>query len=479
MTLTVRKLFCDNRDCHRRVFSERLPRLTAPWARRTHRMSRQIQDIGLALGGAAGTRLMHKQGYCFSRDTILRCLAKLPLPPTGTLKQLGVDDFAFAKRQRYGTILVDLQQQRPIALLKDREADTLAQWLEEHPGIEVLSRDRSTTYRSGMSRGAPSAIQVADRFHLLQNLTEVLEQTLSTQGALLKAVDTAHRLAEAPDGAVVVQANQVAQPNAQQRAAGRRKSRLKTYQKVWQLHQQGWSSTAIAQKVKLSSRTVQRYLLSPHFPERQGRSDKGRSRLNPYKAYLLEHYNQGRTQVKVLFQEIGSQGYQGSYQTVARYVRQLAQSQGVTLRQYPTQRKLPPVADSPRPPLTPRRAAFLVLRRTETLRSEEQQLMQRLGEQAELAGSISLAQDFAQLVRQRHSNQLDLWLERAEQSRLAPFERFARSLKEDYDAVKAGVTLAISNGQVEGQINRLKVLKRQMYGRAGIDLLERRFLLAS
>lgn len=480
LKVTVGKWFCDNPACQRHVFSERLPQLTAPWSRRTNRMTQQIQEIGLALGGAAGARLIQKQGYSFSHDTVLRCLERLPLPPLQALRQLGVDDFAFAKRQCYGTILVDLEQQRPIALLKNREANTLAQWLEQHPGIEILARDRSAIYKSGMSQGAPDAVQVADRFHLLQNLTEVLEQALSSQNAVLKVVDTAQRLVNAPDGAVVLSASQApTQPDAQQRAEGRRAQRLKTYQKVWQLHQQGWSLKAIAQKVRLSSRTVQRYLLTPSFPERQGRSDKGRSLLNPYKPYLLEQHNQGHRQVKVLFREIQKQGYKGSYLTVTRYIRQLAQAQGVTLRQYPTRRRLPPVVDSPLRTLTARRAAFLVLRRTDTLQVEEQQLVQRLAQQTELAAAIGLAQDFAQLVRQRHSEQFDPWLERAEQSQVSPFERFARSLREDYDAVKAGVTLSTSNGQVEGQINRLKMLKRQMYGRAGIQLLERRFLLTS
>lgn len=178
---------------------------------------------------------------------------------------------------------------------------------------------------------------------------------------------------------------------------------------------------------------MQRYLLTPGFPERQGRSDKGRSLLNPYKGYLIEQYNQGRRQLKPLLGEIQSQGYTGSYQTLARYVHQLAQAQGVTLRQYPTHRTLPPVADSSRPVLTARRAAFLLLRHTETLRSQEQQLVQRLVQHSQLAATITLAQDFAQLVRHRQSEQFDRWLERAEQSQIAPFERFARSLKEDYN----------------------------------------------
>ncbi len=217
----------------------------------------------------------------------------------------------------------------------------------------------------------------------------------------------------------------------------------------------------LLRRVLLSSRTVQRYLSSPTFPERQGRSDRGRSLLNPYKPHLLEQYNQGHRQVKVLFREIQKQGYGGSYMTVSRYVRQLAQAQGVRLRQYPSHR-LPAVVDSSRPPLTSRRAAFLVLRRAETLQADEKQLLQRLVEQAELTPTITLAQAFAQIVRQRQFEQFDGWLEQAEGSGLASFVRFVRSLRNDYDAVKAGVTFTTSNGQVEGQINRLKMLKRQM-----------------
>ncbi|MBW4640498.1 MAG: transposase [Gloeocapsa sp. UFS-A4-WI-NPMV-4B04] len=147
----------------------------------------------------------HRLGYLIEDSSLLLLLATVSLPAIAPLKMLGVDDFAFAKRQSYGTILVDLERQRPIALLKDREANTLAQWLEQHQEIEVLSRDRSAVYRSGMDQGAPHAMQVADRFHLLQNLTQVLEQALGNQTAVLKAVDTVQRLADAPEGCRVTQ----------------------------------------------------------------------------------------------------------------------------------------------------------------------------------------------------------------------------------------------------------------------------------
>ncbi len=219
--------------------------------------------------------------------------------------------------------------------------------------------------------------------------------------------------------------------------------------------------------------------MTVRFPERQERSDRGRSLLNPYKPYLLQQYNQGHRQVKSLFRSIQKQGYTGSYRTVTRYIRQLAQAQGVELRRYPTGRRMPKVVDLQRPALTARRAAFLVLRRPETLNADEQQVIQRFTEQPELATVVELAQGFTNLTRQQQPQLFDAGLKRAEDSQVAPFVRFARSLREDYDAVKAGVTLSTSNEPVEGQINRLKMLKRQMYGRAGIGLLSRRFLLAS
>jgi transposase len=255
---------------------------------------------------------------------------------------------------------------------------------------------------------------------------------------------------------------------------------LSTYQQVWNLHRQGWSAQAIARQVGIGKTSVFRYLRTPNFPERQGRSDRGRSVLTPYKEYVLKRWNEGCYNTKRLFEDIQRRGYFGSYDTVARYTRRLRQAQGLKLRQRLVSQPLPKVAEPEKRPLTVRRAAWLVLQRQELQKSDDEQLIIRLKAQhLDLSTAIELAQSFAQMVRQRLPEQLDPWLEQAVHSGLEPFRRFAQRLREDYDAVKAGVTLPVSNGPVEGHINRLKMLKRQMYGRAGIELLSRRFLLAS
>jgi transposase len=483
LQLRVRKWFCRNRSCPRRIFTERLPTIAAPWARRTLRLAQRLVALGVALGGKAGGRLGHQWALAVSRNTLLRLLRKLPLPALPTPRVLGVDDFALRKRHTYGTILVALEHRQPVALLPDRTVETVARWLQEHPGVEVIARDRSSAYAEGARQGASAAIQVADRFHVLQNLREALDHVFTTYPQAFDAVNALERQQPVllPDGggAVPVPPPAETPTPAQQRAAQRQARRQALHTQVWTLHQQGWTGAAIAQHVGLSLRTVQRDLRTATFAGRKRRSDAGDSLLNPYNPYLLERWNAGCYTAMRLFRDLQQRGYPGSYGPVAAYARRLREAQGLAPGQRRPRQSLPSVAEPVCQPLTPRRATWLVLRReAKRTEAEVQQLAQLRAQAADVAEAIDLAQDFATLVRQRQPTQLDPWLKRATTSTIEALRRFATGLYEDYEAVKAGVTLPWSTSPVEGHINRLKMLKRQMFGRARLDLLSCRFVRA-
>jgi transposase len=479
LQLRVRKWFCRNRACPRRIFTERLPTVAAPWARRTLRLAQRLLALGRALGGKAGVQLGHAWDVVVSRNTLLRLLRRQPAPAFPTPRVLGVDDFALRKRQTYGTILVDLERRQPVALLPDRASDTFAQWLQAHPGVEVITRDRAKTYADGARHGAPQAIQVADRFHLVQNLAETLTQLFNRHSAAFQVVNAA--MAQTPhlrpDGTVVVPVPPSTPPrHAQLQAAHSRSHRLARHEQIWALRRQGWTGQAIAHQLHLAPSTVFRYLRSPTFAERTYKG-RGHSILNPYKDRVLQLWNSGCHDALQVFHRLQQQGYQGSYPTVARYAHRLRQAQGLKPRQRAPEQPLPRVAEPQHGHLTPRGTAWLVLRRPETRNPDaEQQLAQLTVQQAELAEAVTLAREFTDLLRTRQPDLLESWLERARTSAVSALRRFAQGLRDDYAAIKAGVTVPWSNGPVEGQINRLKMLKRHMFGRAHLDLLGHRFL---
>jgi transposase len=479
LQVQVRRFFCLNQDCSRRLFAEQVPSIMKRYARRTVRQQQALEAIGLALGGEAGQRIGAKLGFSVSAPTLLRCVRSLPNPEMIAVRVLGVDDFALRRGHRYGTVLVDQEKHKPIDLLPDREAETFRKWLEAHPEIEVITRDRSMAYAEAARSGAPQAIQVADRFHLLKNLSDAVERMLASQHAVLREaaceISPRHQtertlkaegLIEAlPDRSTVV--NQKAQELSQQR----RERRLARYEEVRRLNQQGVSIRQIARRLGLHRTTVRNFLRTESFPERAAPKARATS-VEPFAGYLKKRWQEGCENGERLYREICRQGYRGSVATVRRYLRNWRYQLPEAFRNL---RLLP---DFPTP--SPRQAMWWMLLEEERLEEQEKEYVQELTRlNPEIKTARRLAKEFQQIVRKRKERLFDRWQEAVGRSGVSELKGFADGLMSDEAAVREALRSEWSNGQTEGQINRLKMLKRQMYGRANLDLLRARVIHAA
>ncbi len=467
LVLTVRKFTCRNSYCERKVFAERFPAFVEPWARMTIRCCRQITSIGLATCGKGGTRLATRLGIQTTRQTILRRIMDLPDSSAGVILFLGIDDFSFRRGCRFGTILVNLESHRVVDLLPDREAETSAAWMRQQLDLMVVSRDRGGAYASAAAQGAPQATQCADRFHLLKNLGEAVEDLLARHlSASRKRQVEAAPQGQVPAGLAERKVRRC-QPSEDLPSAYQQ-DRLARYQQLMQLREQGMTQAAIAQQIGVSLNTVRRWLLDGCPETARGPYV---SRLDPYLPYLFQRWTQGCQNIAQLFRELQARGYRGSYASVRDNL----------VRRLPFDGRKTPASASSQPPLLPtlQQAAFLFLRRPEELRPQEQETVNTLRQlHAEVELAYDLVQQFARMLRTRTGDKLDTWLTQVASSNLAELQSFAAGIEKDKDAVRAGLTWWISNGMVEGHVTKLKLIKRQGYGRAGFPLLRKRVLHA-
>jgi transposase len=472
--LAVRKFFCDNKECERRIFAETLPQVVQRYARKTVRLADALTELVYLVGGEAAARIARAFGLLVSPDTLLRHLRRLPVASAPTPRVLGVDDFAFRKGQRYGTILVDLERHCPIDLLPDREPESLVKWLHDHTGVEVISRDRGIAYIEGATKGAPNAVQVADRFHLIKNLGDALETFLLRQHDSIRklartiateSVEVAEKTGILPP--LRDPAPQPLTPAQEQEKQNRRARRHARYEEVTQLASQGLSRHEISRRLGMSRNTIRRFLENGHFPEIAARPPR-RSILSPFADYLRQRWKEGECNACALYQEIVARGFAGSPDLVQRFV--------ASWREKPRSRR----NGRHPPPLVPTNGHLsFVLMNPEhpRVKAEIRSFAQRLTtEQPAIASAQSLSQEFCRLVRERDREGFAGWLEKVFSGEIAEITGFARGLVQDRAAVEAALSSEWSNGQVEGQVNRLKFLKRSMYGRAGFDLLKARVL---
>lgn len=482
IVLQVRRFFCDTPDCARRIFTERLPTIVQPYARRTTRLSHLQQRFGVLLGGSTGTVVSALLGVPGDVDLLLTLARQCPLPEHPTPRVLGIDDWAIRKGQRYGTILVDHERGHVVDLLPDRTPERVSQWLRDHPGVEIVTRDRAEAYAQAISDGAPDALQVADRWHLLKNLTDALTAVLQDHRATItqqldptgapaaEGVEVGTLRSSPSSGATTT--NKECTPAVSPTAADQR--RQARSEEAHRLHAQGWSQKAIAAHLHCHPKTIHRYLQRAlPLPTRGGARA---SKLEPYKPYLLERWNAGCHNASQLLREIEPRGYDGGCTILRTFVATLRVQSGMPARsrtaaseplsteaiqRVPSSRELAWLSTQPVPSLTDVQKGF----RAKLVTVNDT-----------VATAVELAQQFAVMVRERQAARLEHWLDTAMQSGIKALRSLANGLRADLAAVRAGLSVDWSNGRTEGSVNRLKCVKRQMYGRGKLDLLRLRLI---
>ena len=463
---TVGRFRCRNSSCPRKIVCERLPSVARVYGRQTERASEIVRLIGYVAGGLPGQRLLDRLCIATSDDTILRRVRHKSVPEVAvqSVRNLGVDDWAWRKGQDYGTILVNLDVHRVVDLLPDRAVESFSEWLRQHPEIATISRDRCGIYAEGASVGAPQSQQIADRFHLVLNLSATMERVLEERSRQL-TLPPADGPTDGLQTDVALDAHSDILPPlpAPTQSQLRRQRRLERYEQVVALFQSGQSQVAISRTLGIQRKTIRRWLRCGEFPERKP-PHRPPPKVNEFGPYLQQRWNEGCHNATRLYQEIRQKGYRGKRSMVAHFVADWRKTGSVARPKAPER-------------ISPKHAAILVTRAADQMTDEQQRLFDRITEQCPEAGDLRrIALAFRAALTADNSTQLRQWIEGAKRCEFGPVVRFAYGLQKDISAVSAAVDTSWSTGQVEGQINRLKMIKRQMYGRAGFELLRARVL---
>ncbi|WP_405786562.1 ISL3 family transposase [Streptomyces sp. NBC_00029] len=453
--LSVRRLYCENTTCPKVTFAEQVPGLTVRYQRRTPRLQRLVEDVGVVLAGRGGSRMLRILNIRLSRVALLSQLMRVPLPPLVTPRVLGLDDFALYGGT-YGTLLVDATTRLPLTLWEGRDAEQLGRWLREHPGVKVACRDGSLTYRQGITAGAPEAVQVSDRFHLWQGLSRRVQDIASTHRSCLPAALPAVSEDDPPP------AGETGKGTAADTRAGRHAQSL--FGAVQALTRTGRSHSSVARELGLDRRTVGKYARARTWQEVMRRPPRKPSTLDPYLDYLRQRWDEGQHSAKILHEELQTKGYLGHYQRVKMAV--------ATLR-----RGLPIDEPRERPP-SPREAARWITTHPHRRSPHINERLPRLLDHCpELKLTHDLVRRFATMVDNQDAAPLPDWLSELANSGLAPLAGLAGALREARHAVAQGITTPYNSGVNEGRITDVKLQKRIMAGRAGVLLLRHRVVL--
>ncbi|KAB2707518.1 ISL3 family transposase [Brucella intermedia] len=446
--LSVRRFVCSAVHCRRKIFAERfLDDVIRPMARRTARLDCLVRHLALALGGRPAARFADRLGLPVSNDTLLRTVRRYDRPPSTPPTVIGIDDWAWRRNHRYGTIICDLERRKTIALLPDREPSTAKAWLVEQPQIKTVARDRGGAYARAAAQALPQAEQFADRWHLMENASH----------AFLDAVRKSMRQVRIAVGTATVNSKLLTAAERLQYDGYLR--REETNSVIRGLVGEGLSIKAIVRRTGHSRKLVRSIV-------RGQRTDIFRVRqtsLEPHLPWLEAQWDAGSRNGAELWRQLRLAGFGGGLRVVTEWAtrRRRAEKAENGLGHAPAARTIVRLMTLERNNLTKAQ--------TMTVAAIEEQL-------PDLVEARDVVESFHEMLRRKSKDDLDTWIDRAAASLVAPF---GNGIIRDRAAVQNAITSQWSNGQTEGQITKLKLIKRQMYGRGKLDLLEARVIGAT
>jgi transposase len=489
LTVRVGRWRCRNRGCPRRIFCQRLPDIAPTHARQTKRFGDVGHAVAHALGGRAGERLSRRLGIPVGRNALLRGVKRWARSrlPAGPIPVIGVDEWAWRKGQNYGTILVDLERGVVADLLADRSAASFETWLREHPGVTVVSRDRDGVYAEGGYSGAPRAQQVADRFHLVQSLIRAVQDELAhRRGALrMPTQEIVGRNSQegatiaGPEPEVMVPQQRGALPNSrpQEIRQKRWERKQESFAMVKDLRAQGIRAFEIVKLTGLSRGTVDKWLRFSECPPLRSKKAPRPGMVEYLSEELRRLWDQGCQNGRELLEAIRELGYVGSYSSLTQFLQPWREEERAAKRigALPPPQRTHSAVSAVRH-ISAQEAASALSKPRPMLNERQSKIVDFLKRTPDFATMRYLMLSFRSILRNGVVSSLARWIQEAEASGIAAIGKFVRQLKRDREAVEHAVQYQWSNGPVEGHINRLKTIKRQMYGRAGFELLRSRVL---
>ncbi len=480
----VKKFFCQNRECSRRIFVERLQDVAQVSARQTSRLSRIICSLAFYVGGRVGAKVTERLAIKVSRQTLIRRILKTPQSPMSVPRVIGIDDFAFRRGQVYGTLLIDLERRKAIDMIPSREAEDVARWLKQYPEVEIVSHDRSPIYANAVSLALPKADQIADRFHIVKNIYEVLEKILHRERKTIAQVSqevrlNANRISQENQSLIenkrfkqpkkIKGATDIAAEEIKQSAA--RIRRIEKYETVKRLRSKGISISEISRQLRMDRHLVRHFSRCDEYPEVKPAFRKISPLIN-YQDYIRQRWNEGCGNAKQIYQELLKLGYVGSYDTLMRFLR-------VWRSDLPEKDRLRIRLKTFRTP-TAREIKWWLLGAKPNLNEEKSRFLELLqARQPEISEAVKLITEFRRILKKGDENDYENWREKVRQTTgNQELKNFVFRLEKDDRAIRGAITTDWSNGQTEGQVGRLKLIKRQMYGRASFAVLKAKVLFA-